>query len=233
MKRPRGRPPKKRLTANSRAVQPKPPAASVQDAKEDEVFPACSYDPDEASADVLSLLPPLGPEESAEQSSEALSGTEAEGCDSRSSSVSVSSKRRRKNNEQQRFKKTSLKAGLFADGYKREEEVSAQPDGRKAHQAYYNPEEHPYGLLPAPSYCGKALRAKREDFQLPFDLWWLHSHRQLPGRDVAATWNYKRIKSNVGEKLVANFEVQACHCTLVEGDQAPGCGEECINRQVI
>jgi hypothetical protein len=44
----------------------------------------------------------------------------------------------------------------------------------------------------------------------------------LPGRDVVATWNYKRIKNNVffDIKPVANFEAQACHCR--HGNSSPG-----------
>jgi len=79
-----------------------------------------------------------------------------------------------------------------------------------------------HGLLPPPYYCGRQLRQKKEDFQLPYDLWWLSAHKQLPGRDVVATWNYKRIKNNVffDIKPVANFEAQACHCR--HGNSSPG-----------
>ena len=72
--------------------------------------------------------------------------------------------------------------------------------------------EHPHGLLPPPYYCGRQLRAKKEDFQLPYDLWWMAVNKQLPGRDVAATWNYKRVKNNVyfDVKPWANFDAHAC-----------------------
>ncbi len=96
----------------------------------------------------------------------------------------------------------------------------------------YNPEDHPHGLLPPPYYCGRQLRQKKEDFQLPFDLWWLNVNKQLPGRDVAATWNYKKIKNNVcyDTKPVSHYETQGCHCAMPEDPMVPGCGEDCINR---
>jgi len=57
---------------------------------------------------------------------------------------------------------------------------------------HYNPEDHPHGLMPLPSYCPKWLRG----FQLPYDLWWLHMHDRLPGRDVVPSWNYKKIRTS-------------------------------------
>ncbi len=242
MKRPRGRPPKKRLTANSRAQQQQQqqqlPPNSSSCSTHSVAAPSKSPSPEvplcsdaavlDEAADCLSLLPPLGYDEScAEQSSEAPSGTEADG-DSRSSSVSNASKRRKKD----LFKKSSLKAGLFADTYKEQEQEAENGNGNGKKSFTYNPEEHPHGLLPAPAYCGKGLRARREDFQLPYDLWWLHSRRQLPGRDVAATWNYKRVKNNVffDVKPVAQFEVESCHCRRPTEEGVPGCGEDCINR---
>lgn len=58
-------------------------------------------------------------------------------------------------------------------------------------------------------------------------------NKQLPGRDVVATWNYKRIKNNVYfdvKPLVArDAEGHACQCDAF--DPSPEkCGEDCINR---
>lgn len=60
----------------------------------------------------------------------------------------------------------------------------------------YDPEEHVHGLLPPPCYCRKWLRERQIDFVLPYDLWWLHEHNMLPGRDIVPSWNYKKIKSS-------------------------------------
>ena len=80
--------------------------------------------------------------------------------------------------------------------------------------------------MPPPYYCGRQLRQKKEDFSLPFDLWWQHVNKQLPGRDIAATWNYKRIKTNVyidvPKAVAKGYEMQACQCQLPSSDQMPG-----------
>lgn len=60
----------------------------------------------------------------------------------------------------------------------------------------YNPAEHKHGLLPPPYYCGKWVRQRRIHFQLPHDLWWLHTNNQLPGRDIVPSWNYKKIRTS-------------------------------------
>lgn len=60
----------------------------------------------------------------------------------------------------------------------------------------YRPEEHQHGLLPPPYHCGKYLRQRRVEFKLPYDLWWLHTHNQLPGRDRVPSWNYKKIRTS-------------------------------------
>lgn len=60
----------------------------------------------------------------------------------------------------------------------------------------YNTNEHPYGLLPPPYHCGKYLRCRKVPFQLPHDLWWQHTHSQLPGRDLVPSWNYRKIRTS-------------------------------------
>ncbi len=40
----------------------------------------------------------------------------------------------------------------------------------------YNAEEHEFGLLPVPLHFGRYMREKRINFQLPFDLFWLHEN---------------------------------------------------------
>lgn len=46
-------------------------------------------------------------------------------------------------------------------------------------------------LLSASYQCGKFLRQRKMSFQLPYDLWWLHTQSRLPGRESVPSWNYK------------------------------------------
>ena len=185
--------------------------------------------------DCLSLLPITGMESGLSSEATSRAGSETE-CDSKSTCSSSTNKRKKKS-KNVLFKKKSLPAGLFSDYYKaspqennstRVHEVSPSVKSRWA----YNVEEHVHGLLPPPYYCGRQLRAKREDFQLPYDLWWLHANKQLPGRDVVATWNYKRIKNNVYfdiKPIAKDLEGHACQCDAF--DPSPEkCGEDCLNR---
>ncbi|KAF4531360.1 hypothetical protein B566_EDAN018103, partial [Ephemera danica] len=135
-----------------------------------------------------------------------------------------------------RWRKKYLVAGLFSDFYKEDEPKKATSSGdvSKSRSLVYKPEEHAHGLLPPPYHCGKYLRQRRVDFQLPHDLWWLHMHNQLPGRDTVPSWNYKKIRTNVyyDVKPPYNNEAQACNCTLPQKPTQRGCGEDCINRLV-
>jgi hypothetical protein len=135
-----------------------------------------------------------------------------------------------------RWRKKYLVAGLFSDYYKEDEikKSSSSSDASKSRSFVYKPEEHAHGLLPPPYHCGKYLRQRRVDFQLPHDLWWLHVHNQLPGRDTVPSWNYKKIRTNVyyDVKPPYNNEAQACNCSLPEKPTQMGCGDDCINRLV-
>ena len=184
------------------------------------------YEQADEEVDCLALLPAI---ESSGSSSETQSGT-----DDVIAPVNESAKKRKKKkhkptpSHQSPFKKNYLVAGLFSDFYKT---ATTPGNGETSKKALaYNVNDHVHGLLPPPYYCGRQLRQKKEDFQLPYDLWWLQAHKQLPGRDVVATWNYKRVKNNVffDIKPLANFEAQACHCKHEDGP--PSCGEDCINR---
>ena len=118
-------------------------------------------------------------------------------------------------------KKNYLIAGLFSNFYK--EDHSKTPVTTPhvpINKVVYNPEEHIHGLLPPPYYCGRQLRQKKEDFTLPYDLWWGHVNKQLPGRDLSSqpTWNYKRIKTNVyfdiAKPISKGSDMEACQCSL-------------------
>ncbi|XP_034944543.1 histone-lysine N-methyltransferase ash1 [Chelonus insularis] len=133
--------------------------------------------------------------------------------------------------KQPRWKKRYLQAGLFSDYYKEDEprKVSTN-DGVGKNKLTYDPAEHPHGLLPPPYHCGKFLRQRKIPFQLPYDLWWLHTHSRLPGRDLVPSWNYRKIRSNVyyDVKPTTLYEAQACECK-----PESGCGDDCINRMVF
>ncbi|CAH1134905.1 unnamed protein product [Ceutorhynchus assimilis] len=126
-------------------------------------------------------------------------------------------------------RKKYLVAGLFSDYYK-EEEPRRQDITKSTRSLVYNPEEHPFGLLPPPIHCGKSFRKKRIDFQLPYDIWWQHTHSQLPGSDVVPSWNYRKVRSNVYN--VKNnggaCEPQSCNCKATSN-----CEDDCINRLVL
>lgn len=84
-----------------------------------------------------------------------------------------------------------IKKCIFCRPRRRNGEVSMPKN-----KLTYDPEEHIHGLLPPPCYCRKWLRERQIDFVLPYDLWWLHEHNMLPGRDIVPSWNYKKIKSS-------------------------------------
>ncbi|KAK9745828.1 AWS domain [Popillia japonica] len=140
----------------------------------------------------------------------------------------------KKNRKAPRWRKKYLVAGLFSDYYKEDDETARQKRAElvsNKSRLVYNPEEHPYGLLPAPYHCGKYLRCRKIPFQLPYDLWWHHTHSQLPGRDTVPSWNYRKIRSNVyNVKLTTTgaCEPQSCNC-----GPTSSCGDDCINRLVL
>ncbi|XP_045466050.1 histone-lysine N-methyltransferase ash1 [Harmonia axyridis] len=154
----------------------------------------------------------------------------AEGKDVRASSLSDE----RKSKKVPRWKKRYLVAGLFSDYYKEDDEATRlrrKENACKYAKAPYVPSEHPYGLLPPPYHCGKYLRCRNVPFQLPHDLWWQHTHSQLPGRDVVPSWNYRKVRTNVYNVKTTTgtaCEPQTCNCTPTQK-----CGDDCINRLVL
>ncbi|XP_068179929.1 histone-lysine N-methyltransferase ASH1L-like isoform X2 [Antennarius striatus] len=93
-------------------------------------------------------------------------------------------------------RKNFLRAGLYSDDYKTTDPPS------QAQQLYrdsmeYIPEEHQYGILPAPIHVGKYLRLKRIHFQLPYDVMWLWQNNQLqrqPSVPLKRKRHYCRLK---------------------------------------
>ncbi|KAJ8665327.1 hypothetical protein QAD02_006989 [Eretmocerus hayati] len=132
--------------------------------------------------------------------------------------------------KQPKWKKRYLQAGLFSDFFKEDEPRKVSSSDASKSKYVYDPAEHPHGLLPPPYHCGKFLRQRKIPFQLPYDLWWLHTHSRLPGRDLVPSWNYRKIRSNVyyDVKPIMLYEAQACECK-----PEAGCGDDCINRMVF
>ena len=119
-------------------------------------------------------------------------------------------------------KKNYLIAGLFSNFYKEDQTKPLAPP-IPITKVIYDADEHIHGLLPKPYYCGRQLRQQKEDFALPYDLFWQHMNKQLPGRDIAPTWNYKKIKTNVyydvAKPMSKGFDMQACPCSLPSNSQ--------------
>lgn len=135
--------------------------------------------------------------------------------------------KKRKRSAAPNFRKSFLTAGLLSNFFKADVPDPAipteRPEGRAKVVTTYDPAEHEHGLLPAPFYCERVLRRVRRDYQLPFDLWWLHQEDKLPGRDTMTTvpsWNYRKIRSNVYYDVKPPFtnDAQSCDCTFPPPD---------------
>ncbi|XP_064620312.1 uncharacterized protein LOC135483383 isoform X2 [Lineus longissimus] len=158
----------------------------------------------------------------------------------------VAKKKRRKEGEPGEGKeprKKYQKAGLFSDLYKesssvkksKAEEASKEAANHKP-KTLYNPEDHEHGLLPLPIHVGKYMTEKEVDFQLPYDIWWLHSRGQLQ-KNIRPTPHYKKIRNNVyiDMKPVCPYESNPCNCIAptVYNNLTVGCADEdCLNRMV-
>lgn len=115
------------------------------------------------------------------------------------------------------WRKRFLTAGLFSNFFKENPSTNTTSSSTSSAKLLtYVPEEHEYGLLPPPFHSERYLRRRRQDFQLPYNLWWLHQQGKLPGRDtMVPSWNYRKIRSNVYYDVKPPFtnDTQACNCT--------------------
>lgn len=171
-------------------------------------------------------------------SSEAPSGDESNPILPLPSTKGSLPKKRRMSNMRKRY----LPAGLLSNYFKEDHEnnsgtITISTDRTKF--LTYEPEEHEHGLLPPPFYCERILRRTKRDFQLPFDVWWLHQQGKLPDRDnLVPSWNYRKIRSNVYYDVKPPFtnDAEACNCTLPQPDakdaETQCCGDDCLNRMV-
>ena len=153
-------------------------------------------------------------------SSEAPSGDESNPILPLPKNKGSQPKKRRMSSVRKRY----LPAGLLSNYFKEDPESSSSAMSVSADRnklLTYEPEEHEYGLLPPPFYCERILRRTKRDFQLPFDVWWLHQQGKLPDRDnLVPSWNYRKIRSNVYYDVKPPFtnDAEACNCTLPQLD---------------
>ncbi|XP_021707227.1 histone-lysine N-methyltransferase ash1 isoform X2 [Aedes aegypti] len=117
-------------------------------------------------------------------------------------------------------RKKYIAAGLFSDCYKDDGKTS----GRNG------PKVQPESLLPPPAYCERFLRRTQRDFQLPYDLWWLHENGKLTARHAIASWNYRKIRTNVYYDVKPNPSTDHPQCNCKPDS---GCQDDCLNRLVF
>ncbi|XP_014598389.1 PREDICTED: histone-lysine N-methyltransferase ash1 [Polistes canadensis] len=134
--------------------------------------------------------------------------------------------------QQSRWKQRYLQAGIFS-GYAKEDDskkISNAEANSGKNKLLCDTNDHSSALLPASYQCGKLLRQRKMQFQMPYDLWWLHTHPRVQDRDYVPSWNYKKIKTNVyyDVKPTTLYESQSCECK-----PESGCGDDCINRMVF
>ncbi|XP_062556034.1 histone-lysine N-methyltransferase ash1-like isoform X2 [Armigeres subalbatus] len=116
-------------------------------------------------------------------------------------------------------RKKYITAGLFSDCYKDDGKTS----GRNG------PKVQPESLLPPPAYCERFLRRTQRDFQLPYDLWWLQENGKLTSRHAIASWNYRKIRTNVYYDVKPNPSTDHPQCNCKPDS---GCQDDCLNRMV-
>ncbi|ALC44770.1 ash1 [Drosophila busckii] len=136
------------------------------------------------------------------------------------------------NHKRAKRKKNYLVAGLYSNYYKQAAGVATVNGASTTSKPPRQPGD-PSRLLPPPAYCERYYRRSRQDFELPFDIWWAYSHDKLPTRHVVPSWNYRKIRTNVYAESVrpnlAGFDHPNCNCK----PQASGaCLDNCLNRMV-
>lgn len=98
--------------------------------------------------------------------------------------------------KQSRWKKRYLQGGILQEygkdfeGKTRSSIENSNVIGRNKVIGETN-ESPSAALLSATYQCGKLLRQRKMPFQLPYDLWWLHTQSRLPSRESVPSWNYK------------------------------------------
>ncbi|PIK39100.1 putative histone-lysine N-methyltransferase ASH1L-like [Apostichopus japonicus] len=126
-------------------------------------------------------------------------------------------------------KRKYWRAGIYSSTFK--EEI-----GKKKIEAERDFEEDlseiPVGgLLPFPIHAGVNLCEEWFDFELPFDVWWQHTHSQL-SRKVDQP-KFRKIRQNIYIDVRASSSVEEntrCSCKCPIDLRGSGCGDDCLNR---
>ncbi|XP_038073258.1 histone-lysine N-methyltransferase ASH1L-like isoform X2 [Patiria miniata] len=138
-------------------------------------------------------------------------------------------------------KKTYWKAGIYSSTFKIDPLANPTEDESK-HDEVVKPEivegdsettqEAEHGLLPLPILSGSLFWEEQDDFQLPYDLWWLHTHNKLSNRQDPS--KYKKLKNNIYRdvKPICNTQ-NTCNCRRPRDATQKGCGDDCLNRMVL
>ncbi|XP_061391640.1 histone-lysine N-methyltransferase ash1 [Musca vetustissima] len=86
--------------------------------------------------------------------------------------------------------------------------------------------------LPPPPYCEKYFRRSQYDFELPYDIWWAYTNSKLPSRNTVASWNFRKIRTNIYAENVKPPPIAAYDHPMCNCKPDMGCGDNCLNRMV-
>lgn len=143
---------------------------------------------------------------------------------------------RRCSQDSQPPRKRYQRVGLFSDFYKDDEPKKRSENMlRNQGKTVFSREESATSLLPPPLHFGKHFRETLRDFQLPYDIWWLHSNDMLPKKEEPRP-KFKRIRNNIYVDVKPNtrkFEPHPCNCKKSTDSHEKGCQEDCLNRVIF
>ncbi|XP_011294066.2 histone-lysine N-methyltransferase ash1 [Musca domestica] len=86
--------------------------------------------------------------------------------------------------------------------------------------------------LPPPPYCERYFRRTQYDFELPYDIWWAYTNSKLPSRITVASWNFRKIRTNIYAENVKPPPIAAYDHPMCNCKPDMGCGDNCLNRMV-
>ncbi|XP_073843875.1 histone-lysine N-methyltransferase ash1 [Musca autumnalis] len=155
-------------------------------------------------------------------------------------------------------KKTYLVAGLFSDYFKvtqipngnggnkkgsNKKDGNGAAGGEKKSESDKSSEPQKEGAkdtqepaitptLPPPPYCEKYFRRTQYDFELPYDIWWAYTNSKLPSRITVASWNFRKIRTNIYAENVKPPPIAAYDHPMCNCKPDAGCGDNCLNRMV-
>ncbi|XP_052283595.1 uncharacterized protein LOC127880288 isoform X2 [Dreissena polymorpha] len=117
-------------------------------------------------------------------------------------------------------KKRYQRAGLYSASYK--DEHSVKEKEMSSIIFTFDP----------PLHFGNHLMKTPSDFQLPYEVWWLHFNDMLPKKGDGQ--QYRRIRNNiyVDARPICRNEAHSCNCKTPSSATEKGCGEDCLNRLI-